>query len=111
MRRLIQELLTAHSLLDALGNNVEAASLTYIDHLNEILESFETIESDAQYARSLVDQLQAARAELLKSVTKPKTWATVFRIINPKIKIILPPRFIRHTKAQLLELPVDRKRA
>lgn len=113
MRRATKELGIARSLLDVLSENVEAASLTYLDRLGDILDAAMAVSSDKlpEHSQFLADRLHSVRAELLDSIGRPKTWSMLSKLVNPGAKQVLPERFIVRRSARRLEVSMPDLRA
>ncbi|GAB4568138.1 MAG: hypothetical protein Tsb0020_21240 [Haliangiales bacterium] len=108
IQRVMKEIGIARSLLTVIAEDGDAASLTYLDHLESILNAAMEISPDKlpEYSQSLADQLHSMRAELISSVERPKTWLTLSNLVNPGAKLILPERFIL-TRRQAMPLEVS----
>jgi hypothetical protein len=113
IQRATNELGIARSLLVVLSENIEAASLTYLDRLGDILDAAMAVSSDKlpEYSQFLADRLHSVRAELLDSVALPNTWSMLSKLVNPRAKQVLPERFIVRRSARRLEVSMPDLRA
>ena len=113
MQQAMKELAIARSFLGILREHVEAASFTYVDRLDDILDSAVTVASERlpEYAQFFAGRLRSARTDLLGSVTHPKTWLVLSRLVDPEARLVLPERFISRKPASPLEVPVSNLRA